>query len=114
MYCRNCGKEIDNGAYICPFCGVRTVAQQTNTAPGATNGMAIAGLICAFFMPLLGFIFGCVGLSKSKSMNGEGKGMSIAAIAISLIWIIGIIIIAVSVIGMAAAMSSTAAAGVLL
>jgi RNA polymerase subunit RPABC4/transcription elongation factor Spt4 len=22
MYCRNCGKEIDNKAVVCPFCGV--------------------------------------------------------------------------------------------
>ena len=23
MYCKNCGKEIDNNAEICPLCGVR-------------------------------------------------------------------------------------------
>lgn len=24
MYCNNCGKEIDDKAYICPHCGVKT------------------------------------------------------------------------------------------
>lgn len=28
MYCRNCGKEIENGATYCPICGV-----STNSAP---------------------------------------------------------------------------------
>lgn len=25
MYCRNCGKELDNNATFCPVCGVKTV-----------------------------------------------------------------------------------------
>lgn len=53
-----------------------------------TNGMAIAGLICAFLFTPLGLIFSIIGLNKSKQMNGEGRGMSIAGIIISVIGII--------------------------
>lgn len=30
MYCRNCGKEIDNNAVICIHCGVSVVPEATN------------------------------------------------------------------------------------
>lgn len=29
MYCKNCGKEIDDNAEICPECGVRTLSPKT-------------------------------------------------------------------------------------
>lgn len=52
--------------------------------------MAIAGFVCSFFIPILGWIFGGIGLNKSKSMNGKGKGFSIAAIVIaSVMFVIG-------------------------
>lgn len=60
-----------------------------------TNGFAIAGLICSFFVALLGLIFSIIGLTKSKECN-SGKGMSIAGIIISVLNILlGIIIIMV-------------------
>ena len=36
MYCRNCGKEIENSAAFCPECGAST-AQQTATAQPVVN-----------------------------------------------------------------------------
>ncbi len=57
-----------------------------------SNGFAIAGLICAFFIPILGLIFSCIGLNRSKKMNGDGKGLSIAGIVISVLAIVIIII----------------------
>ena len=110
MYCKNCGKEIDNNAYVCPYCGFKTV----ETKP-ETNGMAIAGLVCAFFIPLLGLIFGCIGLQKSKELGGEGRGMSIAAIVISVVWmVIAVLIIIITVIMTAAVMSSMTAPAAIL
>lgn len=104
MFCKVCGKEVNDQAYVCPYCGAK-LANDPAPAPqqSASNGMAIAGLICAFFVPLLGLIFGCIGLSKSKEMNGEGKGMSIAAIVISVLWFALAIIIVVATFGTAAA-----------
>jgi len=49
-----------------------------------SNGMATAGFVLAFFIPLLGMIFSIIGLTKSKD-SGKGKGLAIAGIVISLV-----------------------------
>lgn len=50
---------------------------------GGKNGFAIAGFVCSFFIPLLGWIFGGIGLNRANSTYGKGKGLSIAAIIIA-------------------------------
>ncbi len=90
-YCEKCGKEIADNVMICPGCGndiqQKYLMQQTIIQPPKINGMAIAGFICAFFFPLLGFIFGIVGAGKSKKLK-NGLGLSIAAIIISIVGLI--------------------------
>lgn len=55
------------------------------TAPAQENGMAVAGFVCSFFIPILGWIFGGIGLGRAKKRNGKGRGLSIAAITISCV-----------------------------
>ena len=100
-FCRNCGKQLEDSDIYCPSCGTKCEVDEntddlnylkqynnnqssnySNEVQGS-NGMAIAGLICAFFIPKLGWIFGGIGLPKSKQLNGKGYGMSIAAIIIA-------------------------------
>lgn len=83
MYCRNCGKMIDDEAVMCPHCGV--MVKDVTPTPEFKNGMAIAGFVCSFFIPLLGWVFGGIGLSKASKNNGKGKGFSIAAIVIACV-----------------------------
>lgn len=51
MFCRNCGKEIDDKAVFCVHCGVAVTpvaAPSAASAPAdkkAVNGFAIAGLV---------------------------------------------------------------------
>ena len=82
MYCRKCGQEIFDEAVICPHCGVAT-KDGTAAVKEEGNGMAIAGFVCSFFMPILGWVFGGIGLSRAKKRNGKGKGFSVAAISIA-------------------------------
>lgn len=84
MYCKNCGKEVVDEAVVCPHCGVQlgSFAKEEKITP-QKNGMAVAGFVCSFFIPLLGFIFGGIGLSRANKRGGKGKGFSIAALAIS-------------------------------
>lgn len=82
-FCTNCGNELDDRAIMCPKCGV-ALTQATNASDGSSNGMAIAGFILSFFIPLLGLIFSIIGLKRSKETN-NGKGLSIAGIIISCV-----------------------------
>ncbi len=86
MFCQNCGQELPEGTAVCNRCG-----HATFTAPPVpyqreeSNGIAIAGFICSFVSPLLGWVFGGVGLSRANKRNGKGKGFSIASIVIATI-----------------------------
>ena len=87
MFCTKCGKELNDEAVICPYCGVPTanfavVNNDVEEVP-QTNGIAIAGFVCSFVVPILGWIFGGIGLARANKRNGKGKGFSIAAIAIA-------------------------------
>ena len=84
-FCSHCGNRIHEEAVVCVHCGcpvegARTAQQDTQPK---SNGMAVAGFVCSFFVPLLGWVFGGIGLAKSKKMGGKGKALSIAAIIIA-------------------------------
>lgn len=74
-----CGSTILDDAVICPYCGCAQGTQKREE----TNGMAIAGFVCSFLIPLLGLIFGGIGL-KTANKTGNGRGLSIAGIIISI------------------------------
>lgn len=87
-YCSKCGAELMDEAVICPKCGCAVGENRpanTTTTASSTNGFAIAGFVLAFFFPLLGIIFGAMGISKANKMGGSGKGLAIAAVIISSI-----------------------------
>ena len=93
-FCTNCGNELDDRAIMCPKCGV-ALTQTTNASNGSSsNGMAIAGFILSFFIPLLGLIFSILGLKRSKETN-NGKGLSTAGIIISCITMVITLIIGI-------------------
>ena len=104
MFCRNCGKNIVDGGNVCPNCGtyVQRGTPAPTTAPKATlkatptatptaepkkekqsNGMAVTGFVCSFLSPLLGWIFGGIGLKRAEERGGAGKGLSTAALIIA-------------------------------
>jgi len=95
MYCSNCGKEMSDEAYVCTDCGCllkeEPIVEEKKEKEKA-NGMAIAGFVCSFFVPILGWVFGGIGLSRAAKMGGKGKGLSIAAIVIaSVIFVLNLI-----------------------
>ena len=86
MFCTNCGKELNENAVICPNCGVPTsnyVPNFNGQMSQEKNSMAVAGFICSFITPILGWVFGGIGLSRAKKRNNKGKALSVAAIVIA-------------------------------
>lgn len=66
MYCKNCGKEIDNKAEICVECGV-SIPKTGNVGTVKITGSRTVGIFCIVW-GLLMFIlgsnaFGDIGLS---------------------------------------------------
>lgn len=93
-FCTNCGNELDDRAIMCPKCGIALTQTVANSGQTQSNGMAIAGFILSFFIPLLGLIFSIIGLKRSKEAN-NGKGLSTAGIIISCITMVITIIMGI-------------------
>ncbi|MBO7536623.1 MAG: zinc-ribbon domain-containing protein, partial [Bacilli bacterium] len=82
MYCRKCGKYIPDDVNVCPYCGVEVITTNNYPVYNKTNTMAIVGLITAFLSPLLGWIFGGIGLKRANNGYG-GKAVAIVALIIA-------------------------------
>lgn len=107
--CKKCGAEIPEDTKFCLACGER-VNEEQNVLRGheqhlhstqtsfvgdpdfehsaqksaqASNEMAVAGFCLSFFVPILGFIFGILGITKSKEQGR--KTLAIFAVAISCV-----------------------------
>lgn len=54
MYCKNCGKEISDKAYICPFCGCLTGENNPLNPKSNRNKSKISAGLLALFIGTLG------------------------------------------------------------
>ena len=82
--------------------------QQPTPPPqtASTNGMAIASLVCAFLIPIVGLILGIISLGKIKTSGEGGRGLAMAGIIISSIgMVLGLIFVILFFIGLGAATS---------
>ena len=98
MFCNKCGNEVKDTDTFCTKCGneiekgiqpAQESQENVNQANNSNkNGIAIAGFVCSFFIPILGWVFGGIGLARANKRGGVGKGFSIAAIAIASVMIL--------------------------
>jgi uncharacterized membrane protein YvbJ len=66
MFCKNCGREVDDNTQFCPNCGAQVNAidaQPVNTNSQSTNpahekNKSTAGVLLALFLGLIGLIIG--------------------------------------------------------
>lgn len=85
MFCKNCGKEIEDKAAICIHCGVATNSVQDN------GGFGWGVLGCC--IPLAGLILYLVWKdTKPKSAKSAGIGALISVACIILLYILAFII----------------------
>ena len=95
MNCGKCGKEVSEGENFCPNCGAALREQpkddflegaEDNIA-GNTNGFAIAGFVCSFFIGLLGLIFSIIAMQQCREKKENGYGLAKAGMIISIVTI---------------------------
>ncbi|MDE6868474.1 MAG: hypothetical protein K2J83_04955 [Clostridia bacterium] len=90
-YCKNCGKELADGAVLCTGCGCATDdfyaqsnKQNTTTRAGEMSLMALLGFIFSFISSLVGLILSCIAYKTAVAENDEkSKTYSKAGIIIS-------------------------------
>lgn len=88
MYCKNCGKEIDDKAVVCPACGVQV---QNLTSNNDSGSMGYSALGCCF--PIVGLILYLVWKdSKPKNAAMAGKG-ALLSVGLSLVWYILVFVV---------------------
>ncbi len=100
MYCKNCGKEVNDNAVVCPNCGAQ-IAPFKNTEEKRTCTIAIVGFVLSFFFAIAGLICSIIARKKCNEEGLEGGGFALAGIIISAIEL------AVSVIAIIALVATT-------
>ena len=105
MYCKNCGKEIDERAFVCPYCGVQT-GNNASAANNQTNVLAIVGFVLAFLVPIAGLICSVIGKREAPKYGGNGTGLATAGIVISIVELVFIVIYIIIFIAMFSAAAS--------
>ena len=88
MYCKNCGKEVNDNAVICPNCGVGTDNYNKSVnVPEQKNTLALVGFILSFFVNVAGLVISIIAYKNAKKpeYNGDGKNFALAGIIISAV-----------------------------
>ena len=88
MFCKKCGKEIDEGAVVCPNCGWATdnlSASKTNQNDKPSAGFGVL----SFFFPIIGLILYLVWKDTTPlRAKSAGKGALIGVIVSAVIGLI--------------------------
>ncbi len=106
LFCKKCGKEIENETTFCPNCGTKLITEEISTKSDSRDGEAIAGFVLGLvslvlwvtlIIPILGIYFSNKGKKSSKASYAKaGKVLSILSlvlpIIVAIIWFLVIII----------------------
>lgn len=90
MFCRNCGKEIENGAKFCQHCGTSVETLQAtsvqpsihdihdetvkNNRSGMRTAKLVIGIVSIVLFVLIAFQSCAAGVSNALLENGESSG----------------------------------------
>ena len=109
MYCKECGKEINDKAAVCVHCGVATVALQKGVSQpdtamrmllpvGRSVYASFAGYLGLFSVLLIfapfALLFGILGVRDvNKNKDKHGKGMAIFGIIMGAIFSVLLVVV---------------------
>ncbi len=95
MFCKYCGKEINDNADVCVFCGVavnhekRIATKDAKYSPYSIAALVVSlvGLFIGLFglVPVFGIIFACLGMKQTADRQMKGRGMAIAGLVLGII-----------------------------
>lgn len=90
MYCKKCGKEIDDNAVICPSCGCATDKYEQKNFKNESDSSSAGWAVLGFLFPLIGLILYLVWKEelplRAKSI-GKGALVSVIVnVVIGLLW----------------------------
>ncbi len=89
MYCKNCGKEIDDKADICIHCGVKVDKKQVQYYEEDGDSKAGLGVVMSLFLGLIGLIIGlCMYSSGSYERKTFMKGWGITTLVCVIVGVI--------------------------
>lgn len=95
MFCKNCGKEIDNNADVCIYCGVKVDKSEADARK--INAFGIAGFVVALLSLWLGVYF-CIASIIGLVLSGVGMGMSKKCNSCNGLAIAGLVIAIISLV----------------
>lgn len=88
MFCKNCGKEIDDQAVVCPHCGVQQKELTTNDDTGSI-GWGILG--CC--IPIVGLVLWLV-WKDTKPKNAKSAGIgALISVGFTMLWYVFIVML---------------------
>lgn len=71
MYCKNCGKEIDDLAVVCPNCGVATGNNQPASDDTGSIGWGLLGCCIPIVGLILFLVWEILSLKIQKQQESE-------------------------------------------
>lgn len=96
MYCRQCGKQIEDGAAFCPYCGADQAPQAGPQPPNGGYGSVppveesgVGWGVLGFFIPIVGLILFLVWRDEHPARS-KGAGIG-ALIGVCLSVVTGIL-----------------------
>ena len=92
MYCKYCGQQINDDAYVCVHCGRVVAEQPRENKPNDVNIYAVLSLVFTFLMPVAGIVLGVIGMSDAKKTGGNGRGLAVAGLTLSIVFIVLVIL----------------------
>lgn len=85
MYCKNCGKEIDDNADVCLNCGSYTdKGKLINSVPEVQDTISAAIVVVSILIPIIGIVIGIANINNSKPRSGKCY-LAVAVITVLLV-----------------------------
>ena len=109
MFCKNCGKEISENAYVCPNCGVKVENPSASSAHtgNKTNTLAIVGFILAFLVPIAGLICSIIARKQIRERDEGGAGLALAGLIISIVEMVFVLLYLIIAVAIGASLLSS-------